>query len=105
MSDLDEATRKQLERGMRITEVMKQKQYVPMSIGEQAFILYAVDRGILDSIPVNRISLFEQELRSYLHNHHRDLLKKIDASGDFNEAIENEIKSILETFKTTQAWD
>lgn len=105
MSDLDEATRKQLERGMRITEVMKQKQYVPMSIGEQAFILYAVDRGILDSIPVNRVSLFEQELRSYLHNHHRDLLKKIDASGDFNEEIEKEIKSILETFKTTQAWD
>lgn len=105
MSDLDETTRKQLERGMRITEVMKQKQYVPMSIAEQGIILYAVDRGYLDSIPVNRIGLFEQECRSFLKNNHADFLKQLNATGDFNDAIEKQIRDILDAFKSTQAWD
>ncbi|HEU5281958.1 MAG TPA: F0F1 ATP synthase subunit alpha [Gammaproteobacteria bacterium] len=105
MSDLDETTRKQLERGMRITEVMKQKQYVPMSIGEQGVILYAVDKGYLDNVPVNRVGLFEQECRAYLKHNHADFLKKLNQTGDFNETIEKEIRSILDAFKSTQAWD
>ncbi len=105
MSDLDESTRKQLERGMRITEVMKQKQFIPLSIGEQGCILYAVDRGFLDNVPVNRISMFEQELRSYLRANHREFLDKLNEKGDFNDEIEKNIRSILDAFKATQAWD
>lgn len=105
MSDLDETTRKQLERGQRITEVMKQKQYMPLSVAEQAIILFAVDKGYLDDVPVNRIAMFEKELNAFLHANHRDFLEQINQSGDFNDEIEKKIRSILETFKTAQVWD
>ena len=61
MSDLDEATRKQLERGQRVTEIMKQKQYSPFSVAEIAVILFAVDHGYLDDVELNKIVAFEQD--------------------------------------------
>jgi F-type H+-transporting ATPase subunit alpha len=105
LSDLDETTRKQLERGQRITEVMKQKQYVPLSVCEMATILFAADKGYLDDVPINRIAIFEKELVSYLHTNHRDFMDKINQSGDFNDEIEKTLRSIIESFKATQAWD
>ena len=105
LSDLDEATRKQLERGQRITEVMKQKQYMPMSVGAMATILFAADQGYLDDVPLNRIAMFEQELNSYLHSNHAEFVERISKTGDYNDEVAKTLRTILETFKANQAWD
>lgn len=105
MSDLDEATRKQLERGQRITEVMKQKQFRPLSVAEMATVLFAADQGYLDDVPVNRITMFEQELISYLHSNYADFVERIDKTGDYNDEIVRTLRTILESFKAHQSWD
>src|SRR5476649_1656470 len=74
MSDLDEATRKQLERGQRVTEMLKQKQYEPMSVAEMALSLYAVDQGFVDDVPLKKVTDFERDLLEYLHAHHTALM-------------------------------
>src|SRR3546814_10263155 len=68
LSDLDEATRKQLERGQRVTELMKQKQYAPMSVAEQSLSIYAVDKGYMDDVPVGKIGAFEEALHAHFAN-------------------------------------
>jgi F-type H+-transporting ATPase subunit alpha len=105
MSDLDEATRKQLERGQRITEVMKQKQYQPLSVAEMSVILFAADQGYLDDVPVNRISMFEQELTSYLHANYGDFVERLNKTGDYSDEIVRTMRTILESFKANQSWD
>jgi F-type H+/Na+-transporting ATPase subunit alpha len=105
LSDLDEATRKQLERGQRITEVMKQKQYMPLSVAEQATILFAADKGYLDDVPVNRISIFEQELNSYLKSNYGDFVERINKTGEYNDEVAQTLRTILESFKANQSWD
>lgn len=105
MSDLDEATRKQLERGQRITEVMKQKQYMPLSVAEMTTILFAVDQGYLDDVPVNRTAIFEQELNAYLHSNYADFVERLNQSGDYNDEIIQTLRTILESFKANQSWD
>lgn len=105
MSDLDEATRKQLERGQRITEIMKQKQYMPLSVAEMATVLFAADQGYLDDVPVNRIAIFEQELISYLHANYADFVERINKTGDYNDEVVNQLRTILESFKANQSWD
>lgn len=105
MSDLDEATRKQLERGQRITEVMKQKQYMPLSVAEMGTVLFAADQGYLDDVPVNRIAIFEQELIHYLHANYGEFIERINQTGDYNDEIVKTLKKILESFKANQSWD
>lgn len=105
LSDLDEATRKQLERGQRITEVMKQKQYMPMSVGQMSVILYAVDKGYLDDVPLNRVEMFEQELSNCLNNEHKEFVTMLTETGDYNDEITKKMDDILTTFKKTQSWD
>jgi len=105
LSDLDEATRKQLERGQRITEVMKQKQYVPLSVCEMATILFAADKGYLDDVPINRIAIFEQELCGYLHTNYREFMDRINKTGEYSDEVEKTLRTILESFKASQAWD
>jgi F-type H+-transporting ATPase subunit alpha len=104
MSDLDEATRKQLERGQRITELMKQKQYMPLSVAEEATVLFAADQGYLDDVPLNRIALFEQELFSYLNLEHKAFIDNLNQSGNLNDEIANKLKAILTSFKSNQSW-
>src|ERR1700733_10629142 len=87
-SDLDAATRKQLERGQRVTEVMKQKQYSPLSIAELALSVYAAEKGYLDDLPVNKVLPFEKGLHAFMHQNHEELMKKIVATGDWNGEIE-----------------
>ena len=99
-SDLDEATRKQLERGQRVTELMKQKQYSPLSIAEMAISLYAANEGLLDDVPVNKIVTFEAAMHAHVKSNHADLLDKINESGDFNDEIEAGMKAAIEDFKT-----
>jgi len=103
-SDLDEATRKQLEHGQRVTELMKQKQYAPMSIGEMGVSLYAAERGFLQDVPVAKIGAFEQALIGYFQREKADLLAKINEKGDFNDEIDAGLKAGIEKFKATQSW-
>lgn len=105
MSDLDEATRKQLERGQRITEVMKQKQFMPQSVGEMATILFAVDKGYMDKVTLKNIPLFEKELNAYLHTEHAKFLENLDKTGDFNADIEKTLHDILKSFTANQSWE
>jgi len=103
-SDLDEATRKQLEHGQRVTELMKQKQYQPMSVAEMAVILFAVDHEFMDDVPLNKIIDFELSLLSYMKSENTTLMDQINASGDFNAEIKETLEGLLETFKKTHTW-
>lgn len=101
VSDLDEATRKQLERGQRITELMKQKQYKPLSVADMAIILFAADSGYLDDVPLNKIPLFEQELMAYFVSKEANLISRINQTGEFNPEIAETFKSLLTSFKAS----
>jgi F-type H+-transporting ATPase subunit alpha len=98
-SDLDEATRKQLERGQRATELMKQKQYSPMSVAEMGISLFSVDRGYLDDVALNKIGDFEAGLLAFARANHAALVDKINATGDYNDEIEAGLKKVVEDFK------
>ena len=103
-SDLDDATKAQLDHGERVTELMKQKQYSPQSIAEMGLVLYAADKGFLNDVDVAKVGDFESALLSYVHAEHGDLMNSIVESGDYNEEIEETFKSAIEKFKTTQSW-
>lgn len=103
-SDLDEATKAQLDHGSRVTELMKQKQYQPLKVGELAIVVFAANEGFLKDIEVSKIGAFESALQSYMSAEHGDLMKKINVSGDYNDEIAATFKSALETFKATQTW-
>jgi F-type H+-transporting ATPase subunit alpha len=103
-SDLDDATRAQLDHGERVTELMKQKQYSPQSIAEMGLVLYAVDKGYLNDVEVNKVGDFESALLSYMHAEHGDLMTSIVESGDYNDEIEASLKAAIEKFKSTQTW-
>ncbi|MFB2538193.1 MULTISPECIES: F0F1 ATP synthase subunit alpha [unclassified Acinetobacter] len=103
-SDLDEATRKQLEHGQRVTELMKQKQYAPYSIAEQAVSVYASNEGYMADVPVNKIVAFDEALISYFRSEKAALMQKIDDTGDYNSDIEAEFKAGIENFKATQTY-
>jgi F-type H+-transporting ATPase subunit alpha len=103
-SDLDDATKAQLDHGERVTELMKQKQYAPQSIAEMGLLLYAADKGYIQDVAVEKIGDFEDALLSYAHAEHGELMSKIVESGDYNDEIEAAFKSALEAFKSTQTW-
>ncbi|WP_303853941.1 F0F1 ATP synthase subunit alpha [Salinicola salarius] len=103
-SDLDEATRKQLEHGQRVTELMKQKQYSPLSVAEMGVTLYAANEGFLDDVAVDKVLDFERALHDYMKSEHADLLDKINQSGGYDDEIQQGLKSGLESFKSTQTW-
>ena len=103
-SDLDDVTRKQLERGQRITELMKQKQYSPLSVADMAISLFTADKGYLDDVPVSEISAFEAALQSYMHNSHKALLNKINDSGAYDDEIESQLNAAVVEFKRTGSW-
>ncbi|MBB1087061.1 F0F1 ATP synthase subunit alpha [Lysobacter sp. SG-8] len=103
-SDLDEATRKQLERGQRVTELMKQRQYAPMSIAMQALSIYAVNEGYLDDVPVNKIGAFEDGLHAHFTNTRGDLVGQVNSTGNWNDEIEGQFKAGIEEFKKTGTW-
>ena len=100
-SDLDETTRKQIEKGQRVTELMKQKQYSPLSIAEMAISLYAANEGYLDDVDVEKVVDFEASLLASFRDSHQKLIDKINKSGDYNEKIEAGLKKAVEEFKET----
>jgi F-type H+-transporting ATPase subunit alpha len=103
-SDLDENTRKQIERGQRVTELMKQKQYMPLSVAEMAVSLYAANEGYLDDVDVKKVVDFEHALHTYMRTNHAELLDKINESGDYSTDIADGFKAALEDFKANHTW-
>ncbi len=99
-SDLDEATRKQLERGKRVTELMKQPQYKPLSVTEMALSLTAANEGFLDDVPVEKVNDFEAALHAYAADNAGELAKKIGDEGNYSDEIAAELKKVVEDFKS-----
>ncbi len=102
-SDLDDATRKQLERGRRVMELMKQPQYAPLTIAEMAVTLYAVNNGYFDDIEIDRVLSFETALRQYVNTKHADLLNRVMTSKELDADGEKELASAIAEFKKTWA--
>ena len=103
-SDLDDATKQQLANGKAFTELLKQKQYAPMSVAQQALSLYAADRGFMADVDVEKILDFEAALHGYLTSEKGELEEQINTTGDWNDDIENQFKELVEDFKKTQTF-
>jgi len=103
-SDLDEATRKQLEHGKAVTELMKQGQYAPMSTADMGLSIYAATEGFLEDVEVAKIQAFEAALLSYANSEYAELMAKINVKGDYNDEIAAGLKECSEKFKSTQTW-
>lgn len=103
-SDLDDATRAQLEHGQRVTELMKQKQYSPLSVAEMSVSLFAAEHGFLKDIELNKIGDFEAALLDYANNEHKALMDSVNDSCDYNDGIQQELNKLVTSFKETQTW-
>ena len=103
-SDLDETTRRQLERGQRVMELMKQKQYSPMSVAQQAVSLYAVERGYLDDVELQKIGDFEAALQAYMTSDQGGLMSSINDDPKLSDDVEAKLKAAIDTFKSDHTW-
>lgn len=103
-SDLDEATRKQLERGQRVMELMKQKQYAPLSVADIAVSLFTVENGYLDEIELEKVGDFEAALHDYMRNERKDLMAEIQEQAEYTESIEAALHESLKDFKANRTW-
>src|SRR5210317_1343710 len=102
-SDLDDASRKQLDRGQRVTELMKQSQYSPLSVGKMAVSLFAADRGYFDDVDLVKIGAFETSLLDHMKSAQAGLLSTLD-EGDWNDELKSQLTAVLEDFKATGSW-
>ena len=103
-SDLDEATRRQLEHGARVEELMKQPQYAPMTVAEMGVSLYAANEGYLEDVPVERVLDFERDLLAYMNSEHGEWMAQITESGAYDDDIEAFMKETLDQFKSTHSY-
>jgi F-type H+/Na+-transporting ATPase subunit alpha len=103
-SDLDEATRRQLDRGQRVTELLKQLQYSPMTVAQMGVSLFAVNEGFIDKVEISKIGDFEKALHAHMDSAHPQLMKKINESGDYNDEIAAELKKGIGDFVATGTW-
>jgi F-type H+-transporting ATPase subunit alpha len=103
-SDLDETTRKQLERGQRVTELMKQKQYAPLTVAEMSVSLFAASEGYLDDVDLKKVVDFEHALHTYMRAEQTALLDKINETPDYNDEIEAGLRKAVEDFKANHAY-
>ncbi|MCF6768051.1 F0F1 ATP synthase subunit alpha [Thiotrichales bacterium 19S11-10] len=103
-SDLDDTTRAQLERGQRVTELMKQTQYKPLSIAEMALSLFSAEKGYLDDVALDEIGRFEHALHEYAKSQHNELINEINDTCDYNDSIIERLNNLLTQFKKTQSW-
>jgi len=98
-SDLDEETKKRIERGKRLTEILKQNQYQPMPVEKQVIIIFAAINGLLDNIEINKIKEFEKQYLEFMAEKHQDILDKIVEEGDISEEIDKKLKEVVGEFK------
>ena len=103
-SDLDDATRKQLERGQRVMEVLKQPQYDPMSVSEMAITWYATVNGYFDDVKIEKVVAASTALLSFCRDSKKELLAEINSNPTYNETVESQIKAVVEEFKSTQTF-
>ena len=103
-SDLDEATRKQLERGKLVTELMKQPQYQPLEVWEMALTLFAVNNNFLDDISVDNALKAEKSMRDYIETEHKDLIQKIKDTSNLDNDDESKLKEAIEKWKSTTSF-
>jgi len=103
-SDLDEATRKQLERGKMVTELMKQAQFAPMSISLMALTLFAVNKGYMDSVDVKKALAFESALQAFIKSKYGALLDKIEADKDIDADTDKALSAAIDEFKATAVY-
>ena len=103
-SDLDEATRRQLERGERVMEMMKQPQYQPMSVAEMAFSLLAVNEGYLDDVPVGDVVAFEASMQAYLKSNYSELIDGINGDPSYSDEVAEKMGGAIEDFKKNGSW-
>ena len=103
-SDLDAATRAQLDRGVRVTELMKQKQYSPLSVAEMALSLFAANEGFLDKVDVEKVLDYEEALHDFAKANHSDVLDQINETGDYNDDIAASLKTICTNFDEKGAY-
>ncbi len=103
-SDLDEATRKQLERGQRVMEVMKQPQYSPMSVAQMAVSLFAVDRGYLDDVDLSKAGDFESGLQAHMESKYSDFMKSVNEKPEWSDDVEKKMKEAVDDFKKNGTW-
>jgi F-type H+-transporting ATPase subunit alpha len=103
-SDLDEATRKQLDRGRLVTELMKQPQYQPLSVADQAVTLFAVNRGYLDDVDVKKALAFEGALKAALHQKQKALMDRLESTKDLTADDEKALAAAIEDFKKSGAY-
>ena len=103
-SDLDEATRRQLEHGERINELMKQKQYAPMTVAEMGMVLFAANERFLEDVPVEKVLEFESALLSFMKAEHGDFMDQVNLDGAYSDEVVETMRSALEAFKKTQSW-
>jgi F-type H+-transporting ATPase subunit alpha len=103
-SDLDEATRRQLERGQRVTEVMKQKQYAPMSVAQMALSIYAVNNGYMDKVELKKVVDFEAALQAFAQSNHQSMLAAVNAQPKLSPENEAAMKKCIEDFVATGAY-
>ena len=103
-SDLDEATRKQLERGERVMEMMKQAQYQPMSVAEMALSLFAANEGYLDDVPVAEIVAFENAMQNHVRSNSGDLLDEINRDKHYSDEVVEKLTAAIDDFKKNGSW-
>ncbi len=103
-SDLDDSTRRQLERGRRTVEILKQPQYQPLQVWQLAVSLYAVTRGYTDDLPVEKVLSFESALHDHIKNQHPKWVESVETTKDLSADDENALKSVIESFKKTGAY-
>ncbi|WP_337880914.1 F0F1 ATP synthase subunit alpha [Rheinheimera sp.] len=103
-SDLDDATRAQLEHGQKVTELMKQLQYAPMGVADMGVSIFAIEKGYMKDIEVAKILDFEAALIAYMHAEHAQFMADLNKTGNYNDQIEATLKGAIEKFKATQTW-
>ncbi|MBK69911.1 MAG: F0F1 ATP synthase subunit alpha [Euryarchaeota archaeon] len=103
-SDLDEASKEQLEHGERVTELTKQDQFSPMSVAEMGLMLYTANEGFLREVEVEKIKDFEKALISYMNAEYKELMDRVSETGEYNDEIEGAFKEALDKFMSTQTW-
>ena len=103
-SDLDDASREQLELGQKVTELMKQKQYSPMSVAEMGLVLFAVEKGYLNDVELNKIADFESALLSYMSSEHKEFMEGLSETGEYSDEVMKTFTDALDKFKTSQTY-
>ena len=101
-SDLDASTQKLLNRGSKLTELLKQNQYSPMSVADQVISVFAGVNGYLDDLELSQVKSFEEDLSDLIKSSHSNILESINSTGNLDDEIKNQLSSIIEEFKKTR---